>query len=367
MTITPVIPPTHTLTITSTSGGTTNPIPGNHTFPEDTLATVAATPFTDYVFDHWELDSESIGSDNPTNVTMNIDHTLGAVFTRITYTLTISVSGHGTTDPAVGSHGYASGSTASVSATPASGWSFDHWVLDGSPGGSTTPIDVLMDADHTLRAVFTQITYTLAITTTAGGSTSPSPGAHLYSSGTNVPVTANPDTGYIFDHWELDSMNVGSDNPYTVTMNDDHALHAVFKPVVCYTLTITSTSGGTTNPLPGAYSYEEGTVVSVVANSGTGFEFDRWVLDGSDAGSGHLIPVTMNKDHTLHAVFSACAPTPVGGHVTPIDKTPLLAPKIDLTPRISLVFILSAAMAITIILIRRRNKRSSGNLEGSVS
>jgi hypothetical protein len=365
MTITPVIPPTYTLTITSTSGGTTNPIPGNHTYPEDTLVTVTATSFIDYVFDHWELDSENVGSPNPIDVTMNVNHTLEAVFTRITYTLTISVSGHGTTDPAEGSHVCFSGSTATVSATADPGWSFDHWTLDDSPAGSTIPIDVLMDDNHNLRAVFTQVTYTLAITATAGGSTSPSPGAHVYSSGTNVPVTANPDAGYIFDHWELDSANVGSDNPYTVTMNDDHALHAVFKPVVCYTLTITSTSGGTTNPLSGAYSYEEGTVVSVVANSGTGFEFDRWVLDGSNAGSGHLIPVTMDKDHTLHAVFSACAPAPVGGHVIPIDKTPLLAPKIDLTPRISLVFILSAAMAITIILIRRRIKRSSENLEGS--
>ena len=86
-----------------------------------------------------------------------------------------------------------------------------------------------MNSNHNLEAVFTQITYTLTITTTTGGTTSPSSGDHSYSSGTNVPVTATPQDGYQFDHWELDSVNVGSANPYTVTMNANHALHAVFK------------------------------------------------------------------------------------------------------------------------------------------
>ncbi len=47
---------------------------------------------------------------------------------------------------------------------------------------------------------------------------------------------------------------------------------------------------------------------------------------------------------------------PVGGHATPIDKHYLLAPKIDLVPGIGLVFVLLASIAVTIILIRRRNK-----------
>ena len=274
-----VTPRTYTLTITSTSGGITDPASGNYTYPEDTRVIVTATAFTDYVFDHWELDSESVGSDNPINVTMDANHKLHAVFTQITYTLTISVTGEGTTDPAEGSHVYGSGSTATVSATADSGWDFDHWILDGEDAGSTTPINVLMDSDHDLEAVFTQITYTLTITTTEGGTTSPALGDHVYSSGTNVPVTATPQYGYKFDHW---------------------------------------------------------------------------VLDGSNASSNNPISVTMNKNHTLRAVFKEAPP--VGGHATPIDKTHFLAPEIDLIPGIGLAFVLLAVMAVTIILIRRRNK-----------
>jgi len=96
ITIIPIIPPTYTLTLTSTLGGTTNPAPGNHTYLKDTLVTVTATAFTDYVFEHWELDNESVGSGNPANVTMNINHNLKAFFTRIVYTLTITTTIGGT-------------------------------------------------------------------------------------------------------------------------------------------------------------------------------------------------------------------------------------------------------------------------------
>ena len=127
-----------------------------------------------------------------------------------------------------------------------------------------------------------------------------------------------------------------------------------------YTLTITSTSGGTTDPPPGAHSYEEGTVVNVTANPETSYVLDHWVLDGEDAGSDSLISVTMDKDHTLHAVFreASSPPPPVGGHAMPIDKPPLLVPKIALAPRIGIVSVLLVAMAATIILIRRRNNSS---------
>jgi len=60
----------------------------------------------------------------------------------------------------------------------------------------------------------------------------------------------------------------------------------------------------------------------------------------------------------LHAVFEEVRPPPVGGHALPIDKRHFLTLKIDLIPGIGLAFVLLAAMAVTIILIRCRNKSS---------
>jgi hypothetical protein len=73
-------------------------------------------------------------------------------------------------------------------------------------------------------------TYALTITSTTGGTTVPSPGTYYYQAGTVVSVTAYPDTAnyYVFDHWELDSNNIGSANPVSITMNTNHNLRAVF-------------------------------------------------------------------------------------------------------------------------------------------
>jgi hypothetical protein len=70
--------------------------------------------------------------------------------------------------------------------------------------------------------------YSLTISATSGGTTDPIPGVHIYDSGTVVSVAALPAANYAFDHWELDTVNIGSDNPVDVTMDANHALHAAF-------------------------------------------------------------------------------------------------------------------------------------------
>jgi len=75
-------------------------------------------------------------------------------------------------------------------------------------------------------------TYFLTIATTVGGSTTPTPGTYEYPVNATVQVIATSEANYVFDHWELDGVNVGSDNPYVVLMDKDHTLKAVFSPAV---------------------------------------------------------------------------------------------------------------------------------------
>jgi hypothetical protein len=65
----------------------------------------------------------------------------------------IPVAG-GLTDPPAGSHWYDSGSPVHVSETPAVGYGFSHWNLDGSDVGSATSYNVDMNSPHDLIAVF---------------------------------------------------------------------------------------------------------------------------------------------------------------------------------------------------------------------
>jgi len=144
--------------------------------------------------------------------------------------------------------------------------------------------------------------FTLTIVSSAGGSTNPAPGDHSYDKGASASVQANPDVGHHLDHWELDSVNVGSVNPYSVTMDKNRTLNAFFL-INNYTLTITASSGGTTNPVQGNYSYTYGTSVSVNATADVKYVFDHWELDAVKVGSADPYLVTMNDNHTLKAVF----------------------------------------------------------------
>jgi len=421
----------YNLTITTTLGGTTNPPPGNYSYWEETEATVTAIPDMGYALDHWELD-DSYNYSNPIIVTMDSNHTLHAVF-KPTYMLTITTTTAGTTDPSPGTHIYIEGTTVTVTATPYTDSELDHWELDSSWNYSN-PINVTMNADHNLHAVFiynitvkahcytenvdlsvnitmdgsstgyttphnftnliethnftipntdpsghlfkqwntdetsTTITvttggtytgyyqakYNLTITTTLGGTTNPPPGNYSYWEETEATVTAIPSLGYILDHWELDEIDVGAPNPISVTMNTNHTLHAVFSWVGICNLKITKTTGGTTNPALGTYSYTNGTIVTVTAIPNYYHEFDHWELDGPWKYSNPII-VTMDSNHNLHAVFIFSLPSPppegVGGFLISVDKFGLLVPYLGLASTIVV------ATVATVIYAKRLKRR----------
>ena len=150
------------------------------------------------------------------------------------FILTVSVVGSGSTSPSVGNYSYDEGSSVSVSAYESFGWVFDYWLFDSVNGGSTNPYTVTMDDNHSLAAVFTEnsvVDYILSLSVSGSGSTSPSVGTHSYVEGSEVAVTAYAGSGWKFDHWELEGVEVGNSNPHTVTMHSSHSLAAYFVEV----------------------------------------------------------------------------------------------------------------------------------------
>jgi SagB-type dehydrogenase family enzyme len=69
-----------------------------------------------------------------------------------------------------------------------------------------------------------------------------------------------------------------------------------------FNLTITSTEGGTTDPVPGTYNYQATSSVNVTAIPSSGYSFDYWLLDGEER-TENPITVIMDTNHTLEAVF----------------------------------------------------------------
>jgi parallel beta-helix repeat protein len=234
------------------------------------------------------------------------------------FNLTITSTVGGTTDPTSGIYTYVNGTLVTITAIPDLNYVFEYWILDGVNVGSQNPIEILMDSNHTLQAIFAQITYhQLTITSTEGGTTDPAPGIYTYVEGTNVQVTAIPDVNYRFAYWELDGSNIVADNPVTVLMNKNRTLHAVFAPNN-YTLAITVFEGGTTTPAPGTHTYVNGTVVSVTAIPHIGYSFDYWRLDG-EVRTDNPIIVLMDMNHTLEAFFIDDAPPDIA---EPVQEPP---------------------------------------------
>lgn len=151
-------------------------------------------------------------------------------------------------------------------------------------------------------------TLTITVVGVGVGSTVPTPGTHQYAVDSVVSgITALPDPGYEFTRWILDGVTYTS-NPITVVMDTDHTLEAEFSgeappPPPKYNLRVTSTEGGITEPGVGIYPYDDGNMVMVTALPSEGYQFDSWQLDGATR-TENPITVTMNQDHSVHAIFT---------------------------------------------------------------
>ncbi len=298
----------YSLNITVTGSGTTNPTPGVHQYLSGTIVSASATPTSGWTLSSWTLNGVNVGSGNPYSVTMDANKTLTAVFVPIQYRLTTSVSGSGTISPAPGSYQYQSGAVVNVTATPNSGWMLSSLVLNGVNVSSVSPYYLSMDSNDSLTAVFTQIPYTLNISVTGSGTTNPTPAVRQYLSGTVVGVSAIPSSGWTLSSWMLNGVNEGINSPYTVTMDADKTLTAVFTQQPAYTLSTVVSGSGNISPDPGGHQYAAGTAVSVSAAPASGWTFSYWLLNGVNVGSTSTYTVSMNADNTLTAVFKQQPP-----------------------------------------------------------
>jgi hypothetical protein len=167
------------------------------------------------------------------------------------YNLTINKVGKGVVTPTSGLT-YPAGTVVSVEAIPDAGWLFDHW--NGDLTGSTNSTTITMNGNKNVIANFTITSgYTLAVTIQGSGAVMKVPDqAASYTYGQVVHVTANPMTGWAFNHWAGDL--TGSTSSTNITMNRNMAATANFTQISPInnppnTPTVPVPANGTTNIL----------------------------------------------------------------------------------------------------------------------
>ena len=132
--------------------------PSSYTFETDAVVSLKAVPASGYEFDSWlgeVVDPSSV----TTTVNMDCDKTVIANFSQIQimHTLTIQVSGSGSTAPTVDIYSYGEGTVIDITAIPDSGWQFDSWTGDVADSSAATTT-VTMDCDKTVTANFSRET-----------------------------------------------------------------------------------------------------------------------------------------------------------------------------------------------------------------
>lgn len=168
------------------------------------------------------------------------------------------------------------------------------------------------------------------VRTTEGGSYSPYPVITPVPANTTITVTATPEEGYVFKHWDLGNTKVTTPT-FTLTITEDFLTLGVFEkikeevpvppaPKTKYTITTSTAGGGITTP--SSISVEDATLVEIAAIPNEGKVFKHWLLDNTVISKSAIYqaPATSNKHYIAVFEDKQVSPTP--------DPTPQPTPSI---------------------------------------
>lgn len=324
---------TYTVDVNAAEGGT---VRGGGTYQDGDSVTVVATPQNGYHFVKWTENGNEVSTSASYQFSVNADRVLTAVFEKdappapTMYTVSVSAGEGGSV---TGGGSYEDGSSATVIATPGSGYEFREWTENGKQVSTSASYTFTVSRDRQLTAVFEKkevpptppASYTISVNSSpaTGGTVT---GGGSFSSGDPVTVTAVPSNGYQFKEWRENGRQVSTNASYTFTTSANRVLTAVFEeaivPPATYTIKVSATPGGFAS---GGGVYRESEQVTVTAAPSTGYRFKAWTAGGLTVSTDVSYTFTASEDRELTAVFEkvdAPVPKPVytlDVHTIPVD------------------------------------------------
>lgn len=314
-------------TVTSDPSGISCGTACDADFQGGSVVTLTATPAGGSTFTGWS--GAGCSGTGSCIVVMNADQTVNASFaTPNAFTLTVNKNGVGlgtvTSDPAgidcgaTCSFTFSSGTSVTLTATPAAGSTFGSWSGSGCSGTGTCV--VVMSQNRSVTATFNAIPATLTVNKIGGGAglgtvTSAPTGINCgntcsagFPTGSSVTLTATAASGSTFIGWSGACSGNGS---CTITMSGDQTVFAQFE--LAFTLTVNKSGPGTgtvTSVPPGIacdptcnFSFLSGTVVTLSAVADPGSLFLEWRGGTCDVfGNGPCV-ITMDDNRTANARF----------------------------------------------------------------
>ncbi len=262
----------------------------------DTIAITASPSSVQYQFSHWSATGGTAYFEDALSATTNLSisgahTTVTAHFSRAQVEIVALSDGNGTVTPSTPDsvNNY---ENYSITATANTGWAFSHWSLDS---GIATILStnqpstfIYPHSSSVVMAHFSPLA-NLTLTSTVGGHTSDSLIANIIPQ-TNTPITAVPDSGYIFSHWTtIDGSGVFNNSSSASTYfrpDSNTTIRAHFEQT--YTLEVVSDTTGyiyyPSSPIVTNLTSSHTTSVRAYSINSTSHQFSHWAFD---SGSGH--------------------------------------------------------------------------------
>ena len=241
-------------------------------------------------FKAWQID----GTEYPVNapVTVTADITVKALWkdappAPAEYTVTVTTEGNGTASASPAKA--VAGEEITLTATPDGGYRFKEWEVIS--GGVTIKDDkfTMPEGNVEVKAIFEEdappVPTEFTITVTSGGNGSASADYATAAAGTEITLTATPNTGYHFKEWEVISGGVTIKDDKFLMPNDNVEVKAIFEkdapPAPTeFTITVKTDGNGTASASPD--KAVAGTEIRLTATPNTGYHFKEWQVISGD-------------------------------------------------------------------------------------
>lgn len=137
--------------------------------------------------------------------------------------------------------------------------------------------------------------------------------------GSRMTVVASPNEGYVFRGWVRDGEYVSTNLRYSLTLEGDVSLLAVFAGNYAITATAEPTSGG---KVSGMGVFPDGETCTLVATPNEGYDFIAWMENDVKVATSEQYAFVVNSSRDLVAVFARkyftiTASADLGGNISP--------------------------------------------------